>query len=155
MIVVILVYLYTKTCLVFLFIILYLFYSFMFAAESDLTAFSLKTEHFKSKQVESKNLLSADNRPAWVKRLYEQAGVPSKVYTNKPHVHRLSRRKRSLDDSCLPNDIELRKVRIKLLILLLRLCSEWIYYVIFRISILQFNTLNYTILIVIINNNLT
>uniref|UniRef100_A0A2S2R768 Uncharacterized protein n=1 Tax=Sipha flava TaxID=143950 RepID=A0A2S2R768_9HEMI len=78
--------------------------------ESDLTAFSLKTEHFKSKQVESKNLLSAENRPVWVKRLYDQAGVPSKVYANKPHVHRLSRRKRSLDDSCLPlNDIELRK----------------------------------------------
>ncbi|XP_001944548.2 uncharacterized protein LOC100163301 [Acyrthosiphon pisum] len=77
--------------------------------ESDLTAFSLKTEHFKSKQVESKNLLLAENRPIWVKRLYDQAGVPSKVYANKPHVHRLSRRKRSLDDILLPDDIELRK----------------------------------------------
>uniref|UniRef100_A0A2H8TEB6 Wiskott-Aldrich syndrome protein family member 2 n=1 Tax=Melanaphis sacchari TaxID=742174 RepID=A0A2H8TEB6_9HEMI len=77
--------------------------------ESDLTAFSLKTEHFKSKQVESKNLLLAENRPIWVKRLYDQAGVPSKVYENKPHVHRLSRRKRSLDDILLPDDIELRK----------------------------------------------
>lgn len=81
-------------------------------AESDLTTFSLNTEHFKSKQVETKGLLSANNRPAWVKRLYDQAGVPSKVYANKPHVHKLSRRKRSLDDSCLPSDIELRKVRI-------------------------------------------
>ncbi|XP_026808730.1 uncharacterized protein LOC113550957 [Rhopalosiphum maidis] len=77
--------------------------------ESDLTAFSLKTEHFKSKQVENKNLLLAENRPIWVKRLYDQAGVPSKVYANKPHVHRLSRRKRSLDDILLPDDIELRK----------------------------------------------
>lgn len=91
---------------------------FSATAESDLTTFSLKTEHFKSKQVETKGLLSADNRPAWVKRLYDQAGVPSKVYVNKPHVHRLSRRKRSLDDSCLPNDIELRKVRTLRLLLI-------------------------------------
>ncbi|XP_050534205.1 uncharacterized protein LOC126901608 [Daktulosphaira vitifoliae] len=78
--------------------------------ESDLTAFSLRTEHFKSKQLDTKNLLSAENRPAWVKRLYEQAGVPNKVYEFKHQVHRTtSRRKRSLDDSCLPNDIELRK----------------------------------------------
>lgn len=89
-------------------IIIYVF--FCFPAESDLTTFSLKTEHFKSKQVENKNLLLAENRPIWVKRLYDQAGVPSKVYANKPHVHRLSRRKRSLDDILLPDDIELRKV---------------------------------------------
>lgn len=114
MIVVILVPLYQDLSSVSVYSIIFI-YASMFAAESDLTAFSLKTEHFKSKQAESKNLLSADNRPAWVKRLYEQAGVPSKVYTNKPHVHRLSRRKRSLDDSCLPYDIELRKVRITLL----------------------------------------
>ncbi|XP_050424296.1 uncharacterized protein LOC126835635 [Adelges cooleyi] len=79
--------------------------------ESDLTAFSLRTDNFKSKQPETKNLLSADNRPAWVKRLYDQAGVPSKVYEYKHQFHRAEtrRRKRSLDDSCLHNDIELRK----------------------------------------------
>lgn len=97
-------------------IIIYIF--FCFAAESDLTTFSLKTEHFKSKQVENKNLLLAENRPIWVKRLYDQAGVPSKVYANKPHVHRLSRRKRSLDDILLPDDIELRKVCYLILLFL-------------------------------------
>lgn len=85
--------------------------NFIFTAESDLTAFSLRTEHFKSKQVEDKNLLSSENRPAWIKRLYDQAGEQSNVYMNKPtYVHKLPRRKRSLDNSCIPDDIELRMV---------------------------------------------
>lgn len=94
---------------------------FYISAESDLTTFSLKTEHFKNKQEQDKNLLSVETRPAWVKRLYDQAGVPSKVYSNKPHVHRLSRRKQSLDDSCIPNDIELRKVPMSQSIIIIQL----------------------------------